>query len=246
MKPLIGITTANQNNAHGWPYYVAYHANVAALVRAGGLPVLIPNGLADDVTREIYERLDGVLLPGGGDVDPELYGETQHELTKKVDKVRDALEVKLAKWAVADDLPVLGICRGHQILNVALGGRLVQDVGTMVETDIVHDMPFTMARNSILHEVNVEADSKLATILGKTTVPVNSLHHQAVVETGPNVRVTAYAPDGMIEAIELPDKYYVVSVQWHPEDLVNDHEAAQRLFKSFVDAAKERMSSKNS
>lgn len=242
MKPLIGITTATQNNAHGWPFYQAYRANVLALVEAGGLPVLVPNGLDMDATREIYERLDGILLPGGGDVDPASYNESQHELTRKVDPVRDALEMQFAQWAVEDDVPILGICRGHQVLNVALGGKLIQDVPTMVDTDITHSINFSdQPRGMILHEVEVSAGSQLAQILGATTVQVNSIHHQAVAEIGDNLTITAKSADGIIEGLERTDKTYVLSVQWHPEDLVADHEHAKRLFASLVEAAKAKM-----
>ena len=241
MRPLIGITTSKHTNEYGWRYAKGYAANADAVVRAGGLPVFIPIGMPDEVIRGIYERLDGVLLPGGGDISPDRYGEDQHELTSLIDTDLDHLEISLAQWAIDDDLPTLGICRGHQVLNVALGGKLLQDIGTEAETEIKHDIRFELPRNGIAHSVDVLPESKLAAALGETTVAVNSLHHQAVQVISDRVQVTAQSPDGVVEGVEMPDKTFILSVQWHPEDLVGYEGAADRLFESFVEAARARM-----
>jgi putative glutamine amidotransferase len=244
MHPLIGITTSRHTNQYGWRYAKGYSKNAEAVVRAGGLPVFIPIGMPDEVIRGIYERLDGVLLPGGGDVSPDRYDEPQHELTAEVDTDLDHVEISLTEWAIADDLPTLGICRGHQVLNVALGGKLIQDVGTQMETDIKHDVRFDLPRNGIAHTVEVTPGSKLATVLGETTVAVNSLHHQAVTVASDRVQITARSTDGIIEGVEMPDKAFILSVQWHPEDLVGYEETADRLFVAFVEAARARMGAK--
>lgn len=242
MRPLIGITTFRYHNKHGWRYVQGYAGNADAIVKAGGLPVFIPLGMPDEVIRGTYDRLDGLLLPGGGDVDPARYDEPKHDLTAGIDTDLDHMELNLARWAVGDDLPTLGICRGHQVLNVALGGKLIQDVGTQVDTDLKHDMPRTQPRTDIAHTVAVTPESKLHAALGETTVAVNSLHHQAVAVASDRVRVTARSSDGLIEGVEVPDRTFVLSVQWHPEDLVGHEETADRLFAAFVEAARTRMS----
>ncbi len=241
MQPLIGITTSKYVNQYGWRYHKGYAANADAIVKAGGLPVFIPVGMPDDVNRAIYERLDGLLLPGGGDIDPAFYQAERDKLTNEVDRQRDEVEIQLAKWAVNDDVPVLGICRGHQVLNVALGGQLVQDIETHVKTDIKHDVRFEQPRTDTTHNVEIDADSTLAHIFGETHVAVNSLHHQAVQRVSDQLRIIARAADGIVEAVEMPGKTFVLSVQWHPEDLVNHQDSADKLFKAFVTAATTRM-----
>jgi putative glutamine amidotransferase len=208
---------------------------IQAVAEAGGLPVLVPISIDDEALRGIYERLDAVLLPGGGDMRPNIYGADAHPLTDNIDDARDHVEVNLTRWAVDDDLPVLGICRGHQVVNVALGGTLIQDVPSEIGSDISHNV--TVPRDSRPHEVNIDPSSRLASILGTTTIAVNSLHHQSVGVAAPDTRVTAYSPDGVVEALEMPQKKFVLSVQWHPEDLYRDDPAMKRLFKAFVEAA---------
>lgn len=239
MRPLIGITSADLFQDGKW-YQRAYAPNSQAVARAGGLPVLIPTGLDETTLRALYERLDAVLLPGGPDVDPAYYGAERHPLTVTIDDLRDELELTVARWAVRDDLPVFGICRGHQVLNVALGGTLVQDIPDQLESSLTHDIPDGTPRSTRVHGVSINSDSRLATILGATHVQVNSLHHQSVEQAAPGVIVTAHSPDGVVEALEVPDRYFALSVQWHPEDLYQDDEAMLRLFTAFVQAARER------
>jgi putative glutamine amidotransferase len=245
LRPLIGITTAELADDHGKPYHRSYARNAWAIADAGGLPVYIPTGLDEAVLGELYERLDAVLLPGGPDVDPVIYGAERHPETKEVDDARDSLELTLARWTYADDRPLFGICRGHQVMNVAFGGTLIQDIPSLVPTEFRHDTPDTLPRNTIQHEVKLTPDSRLASILGTTQVAVNSLHHQSVERPAPSVVITGYSPDGVVEALEAPDKRFVLSVQWHPEDLYNGDEAMKRLFESFVQAARESAARKN-
>lgn len=241
-RPLIGISSAHVI-IDGKPYHRAYARNAEAVAAAGGLPVYIPTGLDTPTLRDLYERLDAVLLPGGPDVDPSEYGQARHPLTVHIDAARDSLELTLTRWAVADDLPLFGICRGHQVINVALGGTLVQDIPSQVETTLTHDIPDAMPRSTRIHAVDIAPDSRLAAILGTTHVEVNSLHHQSVEQAAPNARVSAIAPDGVAEAIEFPDRRFALSVQWHPEDLVGEGDevgaAMRHLFESFVEAARE-------
>jgi putative glutamine amidotransferase len=238
-KPLIGITTSKRTNPDSaLEFCVAYAANARAIERAGGLPIMIPSLLDDDTLRGIYERVDAVLLPGGGDVEPSRYGAVAHPATYNIDLDRDRAEILLARWAAEGDRPLFGICRGHQVINVAFGGTLIQDIPSEIETVITHDSPNALPRHHRAHEVNIDAASRLAGILGRTTVAVNSLHHQSVQQPAPAANVIAYSPDGIVEALEFPDRRFALSVQWHPEDLVDD-ETAQRLFKAFVNAARE-------
>ncbi len=235
MKPLIGITTASFTSDTGWEYNRAYVAVIQAVEEAGGLPILVPISINDEALREIYERLDAVLLPGGGDMRPNIYGAEMNPLTDNIDDARDHAEINVIRWAVDDDLPVFGICRGHQVVNVALGGTLIQDVPSEIGISIPHNI--TEPRNARAHEVTIDPGSRLASIIGATSIKVNSLHHQSVELTAPDACVTAYSPDGVVEALEMPHKKFVLSVQWHPEDLVQDDPAMKRLFRAFVEAA---------
>lgn len=239
MLPLIGITSASVE-IKGKLFNRMYAPVAQAIAAAGGLPVFIPTHLDEPTLRALYERLDAVMLPGGPDVDPSFYGAVRHPMTVEIDDARDQLELTVARWAVNDDVPVFGICRGHQVLNVALGGTLVQDIPSEVETGINHYLASDMPRDTRSHDIQIDDNSRLANILGTTHIEVNSLHHQSVQKAAPGVTVTAYSPDGIIEALEAPDRHFVLSVQWHPEDLYQGDEAMMRLFSAFVQAAQER------
>ncbi len=245
-RPLIGITAYNYiKPTSGWRYDVCYGKNAAAIESAGGLPILIPSMLSLETLRGIYERLDGVMLPGGGDVNPTRYhdeAETDIKLYEISDE-RDEMEISMTQWAIEDDLPVFGICRGIQVMNVALGGSLVQDIPARITTDLRHTITSSQeeSRSLLLHDVAVKDGSLLASVLGETQVTVNSIHHQALRNVAPTATVSAVAPDGIIEGIELPDKHFVLGVQWHPEDLVDNDTRMQNLFNSFVEAARQRM-----
>ncbi|MCK6579632.1 MAG: gamma-glutamyl-gamma-aminobutyrate hydrolase family protein [Anaerolineae bacterium] len=247
LRPLIGISMSSAVTPNGRRYHRSYAMNAQSIADAGGLPVYVPSGLPDDLLREIYDRLDGVLLPGGGDVRPSVYGAETHPATHEIDDARDALEIMLARWAYADDLPVFGICRGHQVLNVALGGTLVQDIPSEVGPEIIHDTPETMPRSTIRHEVMLVPGSRLSSILGGVRFEVNSLHHQSVGSLAPGVILSALSPqDEVVEALEAPDKRFTLSVQWHPEDMYQTYEPMARLFTAFIDAARDTMKLKRS
>jgi putative glutamine amidotransferase len=239
VQPLIGITTADFTREFGKPYHGAYARNAWAIADAGGLPVYIPTGLPEAVLRALYERVDAVLLPGGPDVDPSYYGAERHPETKVIDDARDTLELTLARWTYQDDRPLFGICRGHQVMNVAFGGTLIQDIPSEVVTDFIHDTPDELPRSTIQHDVSLDPNSRLATILGSSSVAVNSLHHQSVQKPAPGIKITGYSPDGVIESLEAPDKHFVLSVQWHPEDLYTNDDSMKQLFASFIEAARE-------
>lgn len=236
-KPLIGIVCGphfecdNSNVFYG--LYPAYSKSVEM---AGGLPVMVMPTLPVESLRAIYERLDGVLMAGGGDIDPAAYGMSEDSLVSEVDTARDSAEFQMTRWAVEDNKPLLGICRGCQVANVALGGTLYRDIKAEYPgyDGIRHDNWGKFPRNHRAHTVSVKSDSHLAAALGVPTVPVNSLHHQALRDVAPSLVVTASAPDGVIEAVELPDKRFFVAVQWHPEELTKESEQMRCLFESFV------------
>lgn len=242
-KPLIGITAYSYVRPDsGWLYDGCYHGNSRAIERAGGLPVLIPSGLDAATLRGIYDRMDAILLPGGGDVNPRRYtnGE-QHPTVSYIDDNRDTTELLMARWAVEEDRPVFGICRGIQVMNVALGGTLIQDIPSAVHTELKHSVPNGAPRSTIMHEVTVREGTRLAEIIGTAPVPVNSLHHQAIEQPAPIVTIAAHATDGVPEALEIPDKHFVMAVQWHPEDMLDVDARMQQLFDAFVQAAREKM-----
>lgn len=237
MKPLIGISAYPRivTTATGPTLlHTSSRHYVDGVIRAGGLPVVLPVLEEEDV-EELVSHLHGVLLTGGGDVAPARYGAHPDPATHTVDPARDAFEIRLIEVAVAVDLPLLATCRGMQVLNVALGGSLVQHVADV--SDQQHDR--VEAWGETVHKVSVEPDSHLADALGLTEVEVNSLHHQAVAEAAPGTRAVAWAPDGTVEAVELPGAPHVVAVQWHPE-LLEDLPEQQGLFRQLVDHARSR------
>jgi len=207
-------------------------AYVRAVERAGGLPVLIPLGLSEASLRSLYARLDGLLFSGGGDVSPDAFDGGSHEKVFGVDPDRDRVEMTLIHWAVGDDKPFLGVCRGVQVMNVALGGSLFLDI-SQISGAGMHTFYPGYRRDHLAHPVAVEEESLLARSVGAPIVKVNSLHHQAIKEPAPDLRVVARAPDGVIEAAELPGHAFALGVQWHPECLPRSP-AARQLFRTFV------------
>ncbi len=236
-KPLIGITTRNGKDADGHPLTALQHSYINAIVQAGGMPILIPSMLSEENFLDLYSRLEGILFSGGGDVSLEYFNGSDHPRIGEVDKGRDSTEISLMRSAVNDGKPVLGICRGAQVMNVALGGTLYTHIHDQLPGALDHDYPGNL-RRALVHPVNVDEASRSAEIFGGTLLNVNSLHHQGLKDIAPGLRVAGHAPDGLVEIVEIPDHPYAVAVQWHPEWLT-DQPAMQRLFKSFVDAAGE-------
>jgi putative glutamine amidotransferase len=238
--PLIGISSAHISNRFSDLLFVGIRSTYPnAVIRAGGIPTLIPLNEGDeDSLCGLFDRLDGILIPGGGDVDPAIYGADCSPFNDRIDPARDWVELRLVRWAVEADKPLLGICRGHQILNVALGGTLIQDIRDEVPDALRHDAPNEDRWfERIAHQVNVAEGSRLRDALGVDCVDVNSLHHQAVRQTAPSLRAAACAPDGIVEAVEHPGRRFIVGVQWHPEALFEQHAPSQRLFEAFIQAA---------
>ena len=215
----------------------------AALQPYGARVVEIPAtdpSLDPDAARQLLQGLDGLLLPGGPDLDPRRYGEQWCHPTVRIDPARDALEVGLTQAAWAAQLPILGICRGIQTLNVAMGGTLWQDLPSEHPSPTVHqEPPQTRDRRRRLHPVQLAPGSRLAAILQCPILSVNSIHHQAVRALPPHLRATAWAPDGIVEAIEAESRPFVIGVQWHPEELCSDDPVQARLFAAFCAAARQ-------
>jgi putative glutamine amidotransferase len=193
--------------------------------------------------RAVLKEVHGVLLTGGGDVDPVFYGEDRHDSVEDAEPGRDEFEIDLARRAIAEDVPLLAICRGAQVLNVAAGGNLVQDIPSAVETDLAHSV--AEPKNASCHEISVLPGSRLAAALGSTadaacSCRVNSRHHQSVGRLGNGLVATATAEDGVVEGIESPASTFCVGVQWHPENFWQTGEFSP-LFDAFVDAARNRI-----
>ncbi len=237
-KPLIGITTRNSKDADGHPTTSLQHTYTNAILQAGGLPVLIPSMLPEEDFFNLYSCVDGILFTGGGDVSLEYFSGADHPRIGEVDKARDVTEISLMRTAVNDGKPVLGICRGAQVMNVALGGTLYTHIHDQLPGALDHDYPGDL-RRVLVHPVNVDESSRSAEIFGETLLQVNSLHHQGLKDLAPGLRAAGHSPDGLVELVELPGHPYAVSVQWHPEWLT-DQLPTRRLFKSLVDAAEGR------
>ncbi|MDV6376960.1 gamma-glutamyl-gamma-aminobutyrate hydrolase family protein [Sporosarcina sp. GW1-11] len=231
MKPLIGVTSDMDKNGD----MLVQSRYIRAIRRAGGVPVILPVGMYG--IEDICGRLDGLLLIGGEDVDPILYGEEPHEKLGKVVPERDEMELALVNSMIDQDKPVLAICRGHQLLNVAFGGTLYQDIHAQMSGDLFQHLQLKDLKFAT-HTVDIVPDSKLAQIAGTSEIRVNSLHHQAVKDVKSPLVVTAVAKDGMIEALESTAHRFVVGLQWHPEAMADRQDTmAIKLFEEFIEAA---------
>jgi putative glutamine amidotransferase len=235
MKPLIGITTNQSHNVYGQPTIMLMQSYVNAVMQAGGVPVLIPSLIAEDGWDAAYSRLDGILFSGGGDISPSYFRGEPHPRIDDVDLQRDSVELKFIQTAASDGKPFLGICRGCQIVNVALGGTLYTHIPDQVPNALDHNYPGNR-RTVLVHEVKIEEGTRMADIYGEPIIKVNSLHHQGLKDIAAMLRVAGRSPDGLVEALELPNHPFGVAVQWHPEWLT-DQESTRNLFRKFVAAA---------
>lgn len=238
-KPLIGCTTYRKTAGESSPIDILglMPSYLEAIVAAGGIPVMIPLGLSDDDLRATIQQMDGILLPGGGDIEPSVYQGQGHPTVGGVDEDRDRVEITVARTAVAQQKPLLAICRGLQVLNVSLGGSLWEDVELLMPQAMHHEYVHSHPRNHLAHTVTIEPDSLLAKQLGKTETAVNSLHHQGIRQLATDLRATAVAPDGLIEGVEVLHHPYAVGVQWHPENLIHNVPHMLGLFRGLVEAA---------
>ena len=232
-QPIIGITRCNRLDDY-----------VASVEKSGGKPRILE---VTDSARKVVKEIDGLLLTGGGDVDPVLYGEKRHPTVEDAEPGRDEFEIDIARRAMGANLPMLAICRGAQVLNVATGGTLVQDIPSAVETELPHSI--TVPKDHVAHDVRVVPGSKLQQALGDAvsqghTCRVNSRHHQSVGRLGTSLSPSATAPDGVVEAIESGEKEFCIGVQWHPENFWRTGEF-KSLFDSFVASARRRAHAAN-
>lgn len=219
------------------PQYVTNRAYVRAIEQAGGLPLILPIVEETGLLGRYLGLIDGLLLTGGPDVGPAIYGEEPHPKLGRVDADRDLFELPLIRAAVAQDVPVFGICRGIQSLNVALGGTLFQDLPAQLPSTIQHEQSDAgIPRSQTSHSVEIEADSRLAEIVGGQQMMINSLHHQALKKVAEGLIVMARAEDGVVEAVEDPDRHFLLAVQFHPEETATHDAKSRKLFEAFVEA----------
>jgi putative glutamine amidotransferase len=236
MRPVIGIPCqADFREGSKRPIYGNNRTYVHAVEDAGGLPILIPMLRDLHNLEDLLPRLDGILFSGGIDMQPSLYGEQKLVQTDDFDPLLDEFEITVANWALQEDIPILGVCRGMQLLNVVLGGNLYQDIASQRADSLEHrrrDLP----RTALTHAVSIEAGSLMEQVLGTNQVRINSLHHQAVKEPGKGVRISGRADDGIAELLEVPGHRFLLAIQGHPEEIYGQVEPFSKLFKAFVQA----------
>jgi putative glutamine amidotransferase len=241
MRPLIGITCSRVIGG-AWGLYSLGHfmdytfdEYSRAIQYGGGAPLLIPVAQNRDTLRTILDRLDGLLLSGGPDINPRFYGEQPLAGLGEIDEDLDRMELETAGMALQKDLPILAICRGIQVLNVSLGGTLYQDIPAQVQESINHTQKADKRINT--HSISIEAKTSLYRIFRRKEIWVNGKHHQAIKDLAPGLIVSAKASDGIIEAVEHHKKKFAMGVQWHPEGTWRDDPYSQKLFRAFVQAS---------
>jgi putative glutamine amidotransferase len=235
-RPLIGITSNPTKNESGTLVIQLGQAYINAVQNAGGIPVIIPIGLDTTSQTSLLSRLDGLLLSGGGDIEPKLFNGQPHPKVTGVSPERDRMEVSLLEKALAAGKPLLAICRGIQVLNVAFGGDLYTHIQDQLQPALKHDWYPKFPRNKLAHTVSLKCGSKLDEIFGDDEIQVNSLHHQGVAKVGKGLEATAFAPDGLVEGLEVQGADFALGVQWHPECLP-DEKGMQALFQAFINAS---------
>lgn len=242
--PLIGITCSRLTGGAWGMYSLGHFMDYAlsdysqAILHAGGASVIIPAAQDRKSLARILSSLQGLILSGGPDVHPRRYGEEPLAGLGEVDDALDHMELMAAGLAIEKNLPLLGICRGIQVLNIALGGNLYQDIPAQVPESICHTPKTDKAVST--HTVRIQTGSRLHTLFGKREIWVNGKHHQALKDLATGLVVAARAKDGVVEAVEFPDKRFIVGVQWHPEGTWREDAYSQKLFSAFVQAAAAR------
>jgi putative glutamine amidotransferase len=235
MKPIIGITLDYETKAgySKYPWYALRDNYASSIAAMGGVPLALPHEV--DAVEPYLDMLHGLVVTGGDfDVPPEMYGETSVHETVSVKPRRSQFEAALTKGAIARQIPTLGICGGEQLLNVLLGGTLIQHIPDTIKNPLAHEQP--NPRHEVGHAVTLVKGTLLHTIVGADTILVNSAHHQAVAKPAPGVVINASASDGVIEGIEWPEHPFFLGVQWHPEFLITD--ADTKIFAAFIEAAR--------
>lgn len=233
MRPTIGITCSHDYQ-HDRTYLPQAYAK--GVEQAGGMPILLPQAMSADCLGQLVHMLDGILFSGGVDVDPVHFGEEPLPNLGEIAPERDRFELELARQALDADLAIFAICRGIQVLNIAAGGTIYQDLRTQLDKTLKHSQE--APRWYATHKITIKGGTFLARALQAREARVNSFHHQAVNRIAPGFRLSASATDGVIEAIESENHKYVVGVQWHPEVMWEKETQMLKLFKSFIQAAK--------
>jgi len=235
--PIIGITPSAGNNSLGVRTYNIAADYTRAVERAGGIPVILP--LHIEKIDALLDALDGVVFSGGGDIDPVLFNQEQHETASGLDDERDTFEIALMKAAFERDMPILAICRGLQVMNVERGGTLIQDIPSQVETDTQHNQRAEgIGEHDMFQTATIaDGDNPLVRAMGAGIANINSFHHQSVGDVAPGLDVVATSDDGIVEAIYAPASRFAVGTQWHPERLAANHAEHQQLFNDLITAA---------
>jgi putative glutamine amidotransferase len=234
--PVVGLTLRPIAGNGRPPYLMRNRAYYEALEGGGAAVMSLPVSPRADRLRALYDRCDAICVPGGPDVQPRLYGEEERrDCRVDADAELDDVETVLISWAIEDGKPLLAICRGAQVLNVALGGTLWQDLLVQFDGALRHD--HAESHRDVVHQLTIERGSRLRDLTGADVIEVNSRHHQAIRDPAPSLTVTAFSTDGVIEAVEDESRRFVVGVQCHPEDLYAGHEWSRRLFRDFVSAS---------
>ena len=240
-QPLIGITSDYHKGGDifkGRTYFIG-ESYISAIREAGGIPIVLPYSLDAKVIEKLIDRIDGLLITGGNfDINPVFYGEDPIDKIGELNNKRTTFEMEIARIALGRDMSVLGICGGEQLLNVAGGGSLYQDIKAQVRGASSHQQK--MSKSETHHSVIIETDTKLHSILECETIEVNSTHHQSIRKIGKGFILNAKAPDGIVEGIESDSHRFVLGVQWHPEFLCQKEKRFKRLFKAFVKSCKKR------
>lgn len=233
MKPIIGITASMETDETA---YMINHHNIMAITTTGGIPVMLPYLLVEDDVVQIADQLDGLYATGGYDIDPTLFGEEPHPKLGTIIPARDAFEIALMKQMLKKDKPVLGVCRGCQILNIAVGGGMYQDMYAQVDRDLLQHKQQAPAGHAS-HFVDVIKDSLLYDLTGTDRLKVNSRHHQANRNVPGSFRISGTASDGVIEAIESRTHEFALGLQWHPENMMMDNDVVSlKIFQGFISA----------
>lgn len=233
MRPVIGIAPSIENGSN---MHFMNNDNVNAIKEAGGIPFILPYGYETDIISQTAEMIDGLYLTGGNDIDPTLFDEEPHPKLGEINPVRDFYEIALINKMLEMDKPILGVCKGCQMINIALNGDMYQDIYTQIDNALLqHSQNAPQEHGS--HFVNIQPDSLLKTIIGKEQMKVNSRHHQANRKPGENMIHSGVANDGVIEASESTVHHFVLGLQWHPENMaVKGNEDAKKIFTSFIKA----------
>jgi len=235
MRPRIGITSwHHEEGGERWAFAPEPYSR--AVAQAGGLPLILPIIRDEDLLDELLDTLDGLLFTGGEDIHPSFYDEVVEERCGRIDQERDRFELELAEAALDRQIPILGICRGIQLLNVVLGGSLYQDLSYRPGT-FPHHLSPGEKRYEPVHRVNLQPESHLAKVFGTLALDVTSTHHQLLKDVAPGLKAVAFADDGVVEGVEAEDYPFLLAVQWHPERMIGKHPEQLALFRALVQAA---------